>query len=147
MVPSPNFTWLSRGVPLLGAPGTGLLCPSTLWGSIKRIWPEYWIPAWRRGQPYPQLALSPVPELWLRVGLPGGSELRLTTWRPPSSCTPGFSKKRIFPEYWPAGPGTYRTLLHMMMFYHKSSIFYRCLKKNYIEKCFHKMQAATLMNN
>ena len=65
-----------------------------------------------------------------------GSELRLTTWRPPSSCTPGFSIKRIFVEYWSAAPGTHRTLLHMIMLYHKSSIFYRCLKRNYIKKCF-----------
>ena len=40
-----------------------------------------------------------------------GLELRLATWRAPSSCTPGFSIKRIFPEYWPRGPGTHRTLL------------------------------------
>ena len=40
-----------------------------------------------------------------------GSELRLATWRLPSSCTPGFSIKRVFPEYWPRGPGTHRTFL------------------------------------
>ena len=44
------------------------------------------------------------------VGYPG-SELRLATWRTPSSCIPGFSIKRIFPEYWPRGPDTHRTLL------------------------------------
>ena len=41
-----------------------------------------------------------------------GSELRLTSWTPPSSCNPGFSIKRIFPKYWPTGPSTHRTLLH-----------------------------------
>ena len=39
------------------------------------------------------------------------SELRLTTWRLPSSCTPGFAIKRTFPEYWLTGPSTLRTLL------------------------------------
>ena len=29
----------------------------------------------------------------------------------PSISTPGFSRKRIFPEYWPAEPGTQRTHL------------------------------------
>ena len=46
-----------------------------------------------------------VPYLTLTSGwATRGSELRLTTWRPPSSCIPGFSIKQIFPEYWPAGP-------------------------------------------
>ena len=40
-VPSLNFAWLSLGVSLLGAPGTGFLCPFTSWGSIRRIFPEY----------------------------------------------------------------------------------------------------------
>ena len=37
------------------------------------------------------------------VGYPGVRTTfsHMTT---PSSCTPGFSIKRIFPEYWPAGP-------------------------------------------
>ena len=29
----------------------------------------------------------------------------------PSSCIPGFSIKRIFPEHWPRGPRAHRTLL------------------------------------
>ena len=41
MVPSLNFAWLFCGISLLGAPGTGLLCPFTPWGLIKRIFPEY----------------------------------------------------------------------------------------------------------
>ena len=40
-VPEHYVTWLSRYVPLLGAPGTVLLCPFIPWGSIKRIFPEY----------------------------------------------------------------------------------------------------------
>ena len=36
-----NIAWLSREVPLLGAPDIGLMCPFILWGSIKRIFPEY----------------------------------------------------------------------------------------------------------
>ena len=32
------------------------------------------------------------------------SELRLATWRTRSSCSPGFSIKRIFPNTDPAGP-------------------------------------------
>ena len=39
-----------------------------------------------------------------------GLELLLTEWRP-SSCTPGFSIKRSFPECWLAWPGAHRTLL------------------------------------
>ena len=189
---------------MLGAPSTGILCLSTLWFSIKRIFLEYWTPAGQRGQQYPQLVVrelwlrgellphgdprssctqgfaikqifpeywpggldthpiilqythGPVPEVCLAVpwctaaggtqhrspvpiyplgldktnfprilnphGAKGatipttrsrspGSELRLTTWRPPSSYTPGFSIKRIFPKFWPAGPGTHRNLL------------------------------------
>ena len=30
-VPSLNFAWYSRGIPLLGTHGTGLLCPFTPW--------------------------------------------------------------------------------------------------------------------
>ena len=37
-----NIAWLSRDVPLLGAPGTGLLCPFIPWDSIKQVFPEYW---------------------------------------------------------------------------------------------------------
>ena len=59
-----NINRLSQDVPLLGAPGTGLLCPFIPWGSIKRFFPEYWTPA-------EQLALGPVPEHWLRDRLPG----------------------------------------------------------------------------
>ena len=63
-VSSLNVAWLlSCGAPVLGAPGTDLLCPLSPWGP----------------------------------------ELRLATWRPPSSCTPGFSIKWISPEYWPRG--------------------------------------------
>ena len=45
-VPSLDTAWLSRDVPLLGAPrtgdtGTGLMCPFIPWGSIKWIFPEY----------------------------------------------------------------------------------------------------------
>ena len=40
-IPSLNITWFSRYVPLLGVPGTALLCPFITWGSIKRIFPEY----------------------------------------------------------------------------------------------------------
>ena len=46
-----------------------------------------------------------VPLLGLGVG--GGSELRLATWRHPLSCTLGFSIKRIPPEYCPRGPATH----------------------------------------
>ena len=95
MVPSQNYAWLSRGVPLLRAPDTSLLCPITSWG--KTNFPWNLSPVGRRGQQYPQLALGPVPELWLRSRLPG---LRLATLRPPSSSIPGFSIKQIFPEYW-----------------------------------------------
>ena len=38
-VPALKFAWLSRGVLLLGAPGTRLLCPLSPWGSIERIFP------------------------------------------------------------------------------------------------------------
>ena len=41
MAPSLNFAWLSRGVPLLGSSETGLLCPITPRGAIKRFFPEY----------------------------------------------------------------------------------------------------------
>ena len=40
------------------------------------------------------------------------SELHLATWQYPLPCTPGFSIKQIFPEYWPHGPGTHRTLIN-----------------------------------
>ena len=40
-VPSLSIAWLSRDVPLLGVPVTGLLCPFIPWGSRKRIFPEY----------------------------------------------------------------------------------------------------------
>ena len=63
---------LCRGVPLLGAPGSGLMCPFPPWVSIKRIFPGYWPPWGQRGKQYPQPALVPVPELWRRGGLPGG---------------------------------------------------------------------------
>ena len=68
MVPSLKFVWLSRGVPLLGA---------------------------QSRQQYPQLAVGPVPDLWLRVGYPG-TEGRLATWRPPS-LVPGFLDKTNVP--------------------------------------------------
>ena len=142
-VPSLNFAWLSRGVSLLGASGTGLLCPPTLWGSIKQIFPEYWTPVVYRCWGHPAQSPMPIYSLGLdKTNFPRilnprrakgetipttrtrsriwtltsgwatrGTELRLTTWRPPSSCTLSFSIKRIFPEYWPARPGTHRTLL------------------------------------
>ena len=40
-VPSLNFVWLFRSIPLLGTHGTGLICPFTPWDSIKRIFPGY----------------------------------------------------------------------------------------------------------
>ena len=79
--------------------------------SIRRIFPEYWTPAGQRRQQYPQLAIGPVPEHWLRGRLPGGQNYVQPHGDPLSSCTPGFSIKRIFPEYWSHGPGTHRTLL------------------------------------
>ena len=80
--------------------------------SIKRIFPEYWTPERQREQQYPQLALGPVPDHWLRGRLSGGGvRTPFSHMATPSSCTPGFSIKRIFPEYWPRGPGIYRTLL------------------------------------
>ena len=77
--------------------------------SIKRIFPEYWTPAGQRGQQYPQLALGPVPEHWLRGNLP---RVRTTFSHMVTHLVlyPGFLDK-IFPEYWPRGPGTHRTLL------------------------------------
>ena len=44
-----NINRFSRDVPLFGAPGTGLLCPFMPWGSIKRIFPEYWTTAGQLG--------------------------------------------------------------------------------------------------
>ena len=69
-VPSLNFAWLSHGVPLLGAPGTGLLCPSTVWGSINEFSPNT---EQRRakGQQYPQLALGTYLNFDFGVGYPG----------------------------------------------------------------------------
>ena len=52
-VPFLTFACLSYSILLLGAPGTGRLRPSTLWSSIKPIFPEYWSPARHRGQQYP----------------------------------------------------------------------------------------------
>ena len=80
--PSLTFAWPSRGVLLMGAPGTCLLCLFTPWGLIKQIFPKYWPspPVGQRGQQYPQLTLGPVLELWLRGRLPGGSELCLAEY-------------------------------------------------------------------
>ena len=83
---------------------------STLWGSIKRIFPEYWTQVGQRGATIPTTSTSS--RTWTFSGWATRvSELRLIRWRPPSSCTPGFSIKRIFPKYWTAAPGTDRTLL------------------------------------
>ena len=82
-VPSLNFACLSRGVPLRGAPGSGLTCPFSPWGSIKRIFPGYWPPWGQSGQQYLQPAL----------GYPGVR----TTFN--HMATPlVFSIKRIFPD-------------------------------------------------
>ena len=59
----------------------------------------------------PQLAIGPVPEHWLQGRLPRGQNYIQPHGDPLSSCTPGFSIKRIFPEYWSRGPDTHRTLL------------------------------------
>ena len=68
-----KFAWLSRGVPLLGPPGTSLLCPFTPWDEIKRIFPEYWpsppLPRGAKGATI--LTTRTQPELWLRARLPG----------------------------------------------------------------------------
>ena len=63
------FAWLSCGVPLLGHPAR-VSCRYTPW-----IFPEYCPhPVGQWGQQYPQLALGPVPELWLRGRQPGGQK-------------------------------------------------------------------------
>ena len=97
LLASLNIAWLSRDVPLLGAPGTGLLCPFILWCSIKRIFPEYWTPAGQRGQQYPQLALGLVPEHWLRGRLPGGQNY-VSPHGDPLVLYPGFLDKTNFPR-------------------------------------------------
>ena len=102
--PVPNFGWLFRGMSLLGSP-----VPIYLLGhktNSHRILTS----VGQRGQQYTQLALGSVPEFWLRCRLPrvrttfSHMEIHL-------SCTPGFSIKRTFPEYWPRGLGTHRTPL------------------------------------
>ena len=65
-------------------------------------------PAGQRGQQYPQLALGPVPNIDIGVGYPV-VRTTFSHMATPSSCTPGFSIKRTFPEHWPRGPGTHRT--------------------------------------
>ena len=63
-VPTLKFAWLSRGVPLLGAPDTrvlGRFPPPHIPGLDKTNFPRIAGPHW--GQQYPQLALGPVPEV------------------------------------------------------------------------------------
>ena len=87
---------------MLGAPATRLLCPST-----SRILN----PCGAKGATIP--TTRTMSRTWTLTSgwATRRSELRLTTWRPPLSCIPGSSIKRIFPEYWPAVTGTHRTLL------------------------------------
>ena len=59
----------------------------------------------------PQLAIGPVPEHRLQGRLPRDQNYVQPHGEPLSSCTPGFSIKRIFPEYWSRGPGNHWTLL------------------------------------
>ena len=46
--PLPKLCLAVPCLPLLGAPGKGLLCPFTPWSSINRIFPKYWLPRWER---------------------------------------------------------------------------------------------------
>ena len=94
--------WLYCSASLLGAPGKSLMCPFTTWGSVKRIF------LWATGATRPTTRTRfRTWTLDLLVGYPGvRSTLSHMATPPPTSSSPGFSIKRIFPEYWPCGPGT-----------------------------------------
>ena len=70
-----NFAWLSRVVPLLwGGGGTRHKSPVPIYtfGLDKSIFSRILTPRGANGQSYPQLALGPVPDMWLRGRLPVG---------------------------------------------------------------------------
>ena len=95
-VPSLNFAWLSRGVPLLGAPRTDRLSPTTLWGLVKRIFPEYWPAGSGTHRTLLQYPHSPVPEFFL--ALPWCTAARGTRHRSPVPIYPLGLEKTNFPR-------------------------------------------------
>ena len=95
--PSLNFDWLSRGVLLLGAPATNLLGPSTIRGSIKRIFPEYWTSAGQRGNNTHNKHYGPYLNFEFELGDPG-VRTKFNHMATQLVLYPGFRNKTNFPR-------------------------------------------------
>ena len=148
--PQDHSTIPTRSRPLSlpgwGAPRTGLLCPFSPWRSIKRIFPGYRPQVGKGGNNTHNSHCVPCLKFDFGVGYPGVRNT-FSHMATPSSCTPGFSIKQIFPRIltprarYPQDPSTIPTRSRPYSL-PGSSVTYSCLGHQAQVSCAHFLPGA-----